>query len=132
LIAVVPKNVDVLPATLADIVKLNPPLHLYDRYQMHIDEGKTAASVSRLQAASELVSGFIGSDGITVFNDAGYVLGYRAFIQSENEGKPIAGGARSRAYESMKSLIGTDLSAAFFRSQDGKTEFHQSLAENHK
>src|SRR2546430_9636940 len=31
-----------------------------------LEEGKTAASVSRLQAASELVGGFVRSDGITV------------------------------------------------------------------
>ncbi len=132
LIAVVPANGDELPVTLADIVRLKPPFHLYDRYQAHIDEGKTAASVSRLQAASELVSGFIGSDGITVFSDAGHVLGYRAFIHSDNGGKTMEGGARSRAYESMKSLVGTDLTAAFFRSQDGRTEFLQSEAEKQK
>jgi hypothetical protein len=130
LIAVVPASGPALPEKLADIVALEQPLPLYDRFQMHIEEGKTAASVSRLQAASELVSGFIGSDGITVFNDAGYVLGYRAFIHSDTSGKPANGGARSRAYEAMKALIGTDLVAAFFRSQDGRTEFAQSKAEN--
>lgn len=132
LIAVVPASDAGLPKTLLDIVPLNPPFHLYDRLQRHIEEGKTAASVSRLQAGSELLAGFIGSDGITVFNDAGYVLGYRAFIQSENGGKPTDGGARSRAYESMKALVGTDLTAAFFRSQDGRTDFLQSKAENQK
>lgn len=132
LIAVVPANGAVLPEKLADIVPLAPPFHLYDRFQRHIDEGKTASSVSRLQAASELVSGFISSDGITVFNDAGYVLGYRAFVQSDNSGKPVSGGARSRAYASMKALVGTDLGAAFFRSQDGRTDFFQSAVEKQK
>lgn len=130
LIAVVPGNGSALPEKLADIVKINPPFHLYERYQMHIEEGKTAESVSRLQAASELVAGFIGSDGITVFNEAGYVLGYRAFIHSDTGEKPSDGGARTRAYESMKLLVGSDLKAAFFRSQDGRTEFAQSKAEN--
>jgi hypothetical protein len=130
LIAVVPSSTGGLPDNLSDIVRLDPPFHLYDRYQRHIDEGRTADSVSRLQAASELVSGFIGSDGITVFNDAGYVLGYRAFVHSENGGKPISGGARSRAYEAMKALVGIDLTAVFFRSQDGRTDFLQSAMEN--
>lgn len=130
LIAVVPSDKGGLPDNLSDIVRLDPPFHLYDRYQRHIDEGRTADSVSRLQAASELVSGFISSDGITVFNDAGYVLGYRAFVHSENGGKPISGGARSRAYEAMKALVGIDLTAVFFRSQDGRTDFLQSAMEN--
>jgi hypothetical protein len=126
LIAVVPSETIVLPEKLADSVALNPPLHLYERFKRHVDEGKTAASVSRLQAASELVSGFIGSDGITVFNGAGYVLGYRAFIHSDTGGKPAAGGARSRAFEAMKAFVGTDLTAAFFRSQDGRTDYVQA------
>jgi len=132
LIAVVPAETGGLPESLSDIVQINPPFHLYDRFQKHIDEGKTADSVSRLQAASELVSGFISSDGITVFNDAGYILGYRAFIHSDNGGKPISGGARSRAYEAMKALVGKDLTAVFFRSQDGRTDFLQSVVENKK
>lgn len=132
LIAVVPSKAAELPETLADSVHLNPPLDLYGRFKMHIDEGKTAASVSRLQAASELVSGFIGSDGITIFNSAGYVLGYRAFVHSETGGKPVAGGARSRAFEAMKALVGTDLIAAFFRSQDGRTDYAQAAMENLK
>ena len=132
LIAVIPESTVVLPESLADSVQLDPPFHLYDRFQKHIEEGKTAASVSRLQAASELVSGFISSDGITVFNEAGYALGYRAFIHSDNGGKPATGGARSRAYESMKALVGTDLTAAFFRSQDGRTDFLQANVESRK
>ncbi|WP_221035115.1 hypothetical protein, partial [Pseudomonas syringae group genomosp. 3] len=132
LIAVVPAETGGLPESLSDIVQINPPFHLYDRFQKHIDEGKTADSVSRLQAAPELVSGFISSDGITVFNDAGYILGYRAFIHSDNGGKPISGGARSRAYEAMKALVGKDLTAVFFRSQDGRTDFLQSVVENKK
>lgn len=132
LIAVVPSEIMDLPEKLADSVVLKPPLHLYDRFKRHIDEGKTAASVSRLQAASELVSGFVSSDGITIFNGAGYVLGYRAFVHSETGGKPAAGGARSRAFEAMKALVGTDLTAAFFRSQDGRTDYVQAAMEKLK
>ncbi|MFM0025308.1 hypothetical protein PQR70_03375 [Paraburkholderia madseniana] len=129
LIAVVPSQILTLPERLTDSVPLNPPLHLYERFKRHIDEGKTAESVSRLQAASDLMSGFIGSDGITLFNDAGYVLGYRAFVHSDTGGKPVAGGARSRAFEAMKALLGTDLTAAFFRSQDGRTDYVQAATE---
>lgn len=132
LIAVIPAKEGTLPEKLSDIVALDQPLPLYERFRMHIEEGKTAASVSRLQAASELVSGFVGSDGITVFNDAGSVLGYRAFVHSDTGGKPATGGARTRAYEAMKALVGTDISAAFFRSQDGRTEFVQAVVENSK
>lgn len=130
LIAVVPSAGSDLPDAISDLVRLEPPFNLYDRFQRHIDEGKTAASVSRLLAASELVSGFIDSDGITVFNDAGFVLGYRAFIKSEKSDVPIMGGARSRAFGSMKMLVGESITAAFFRSQDGRTDYLQVEMEH--
>lgn len=132
LIAVVPSIQGALPAEISDLVRLETPFNLYDRFQRHIDEGKTAASVSRLQAASELISGFIDSDGITVFNDAGFVLGYRAFIRSDTAGLPVMGGARSRAFGSMKTLVGKSILAAFFRSQDGATDYLQAEMEQAK
>lgn len=132
LIAVVPSDVADLPTEISDLVRLEAPFHLYDRFQRHIDEGKTAASVSRLQAASELVSGFLDSDGITVFNDAGFVLGYRAFINRDTSSAPVMGGARSRAFGSMKALVGKSIVAAFFRSQDGRTDYLQAEMEQAK
>ncbi|WP_129990412.1 hypothetical protein [Rahnella sp. CFA14(1/10)] len=123
LIAVISSDTDILPVSLQDAVLLRPSINLFDKVKLHTDEGKTAISVSRLQAAAELVSGFINSDGITIFNKSGCVLGYRAFIRND-EMSNISGGARSRAYESMKQLIGSELSAAFFRSQDGRTDLH--------
>lgn len=132
LIAVIPSRLKIPPKQLADSVLLDPPLHLYERFQRHIDEGKTAASVSRLQTASELMSGFISSDGITIFNDAGYIIGYRAFVSNATGGKPADGGARSRAFETMRALVGSELTAAFFRSQDGRTDFVQAAMEELK
>lgn len=126
LIAVVSSDIKALPASLQDAVHLTPPIDLFERVRLHADEGKTAISVSRLQAAAELISGFIGSDGITVFNNAGCILGYRAFIRS-NEIANASGGARSRAFSSMKQLVGSELSAAFFRSQDGRTDLHLNV-----
>lgn len=124
LVAVISSDSAELPDSLRDSVHLESPIDLYQRVKLHEDEGKTAASVSRLQAAAELVAGFINSDGITVFNSAGCILGYRAFIRSNDETPSASGGARSRAFAAMKQLVGSDLSAAFFRSQDGRTDLH--------
>lgn len=132
LIAVVSATSEELPQSLSDVVLLDPPFSLYERFKQHLDEGKTSVSVSRLQAGSELVSGFIASDGITIFDDAGRVRGYRAFIQSEMVENPVAGGARTRAFGSMKAVGQRDLAAAFFRSQDGRTEFIKFAVEQQK
>ncbi|KJV06362.1 hypothetical protein [Methylocucumis oryzae] len=130
LIAVVLSSSDTLPQTLQDFVQLNPKVNLYERFRLHLDEGKTAISVSRLQAAVELISGFICSDGITIFNSAGCVLGYRAFIRSNVDNPSSEGGARSRAFTAMKQLIGTELDAAFFKSQDGQIKFYRNRLED--
>ncbi len=121
LVAVLDSNKPQIPESLSDVVKIAPPLDLYERFNLHIEEGKTAGSVSRLQAAVDLLVGLISSDGITVFDSRGRVIGYRAFIKSD--GQPAQGGARTRAFEAMKALVGGDLKAAFFRSQDGRVEF---------
>ncbi len=130
LIAVVPSSNDALPQTLQDFVQLNPKVNLYERFRLHLDEGKTAVSVSRLQAAVELISGFICSDGITIFNRAGCVLGYRAFIRSNVDNPSSEGGARSRAFTAMNQLVGTELDAAFFKSQDGQVKFFRNCLED--
>jgi len=132
LIAVIPKRIKGIPKELADMVVLDPPFSLYERFTRHIDDGKTAASVSRLQVASELVSGIISSDGVTVFSSDGYILGYRAFVYSDSGGKPANGGARSRAFVIIKSMVGDELNAAFFRSQDGRTELARAILGDSK
>ena len=107
---------------LSDAVHLEEPIDLYGRYQLHFKEDKTATSVSRLQAAADLLSGFVNSDGITLLNTRGKVLGYRAFIKINDTDAPIMGGARTRAFAALKSLVGNGLEVAFFRSQDGRME----------
>jgi hypothetical protein len=130
LIAVVPSEAQSLPDILEDAVRLKPPLDLHERFRRHFDEGKTAASVSRLQTANELVTGFIGSDGITVFTATGQVLGYRAFIRPKAGVSPAAGGARTRAFEALAKHLGKELTAVLFRSQDGRIELRKAKPSN--
>ena len=107
---------------LSDAIHLDEPIDLFLRYQLHFKEDKTATSVSRLQAAADLLSGFVNSDGITLLDTRGRVLGYRAFIKSDGTGASVTGGARTRAFAALKSLIGQGLEVAFFRSQDGRMD----------
>lgn len=66
----------------------------------------------------------IGSDGITVFSTKGKLLAYNCFIKSANQvnGKPVVGGARTRAYEALVKKIGNGIDAVFVQSQDGWTK----------
>lgn len=111
-----------IPDSLVDIVRFKEPVDLYERFRLHIDEGRTADSVGRLQLAAELVSGLVNSDGITVFSSNGKVLGFRAFVKSDVGSPSVSGGARTRAFAALRESVGKTLCAAFFRSQDGRTE----------
>ena len=122
LIVVTPLDIETLPAALNNAVALNPPLDLYERYKLHLEEGKTVTSVSRLQAASELVGGFVGSDGVTILTTRGKVLGYRGFVRVDGPDQPSFGGARTRAFAALEGLVGNQLKAAFFKSEDGRMD----------
>lgn len=122
LLAVVARGGNEIPSALRDSIILSPPLDLAERLRAHIDEGKSAASVSRLQVASELVCGLVGSDGVTLFDTDGRVLAYRCFVAGGSTGGAVTGGARTRAYKALVDMCGSELDAALFRSQDGRTE----------
>lgn len=75
-----------------------------------------------LERKAELVSGMIGSDGITLFDERGRLLGYRFFVRSSPT-TGVIGGARRRAFATVCRHLGRGLSAAFMQSQDGWTKF---------
>jgi hypothetical protein len=62
-----------------------------------------------------------------VFDTMGRITSYRVFYQPQNEEpaiQSVVGGARRRAYEGVKTLVGRPLMSVLFRSQDGLTLFH--------
>jgi hypothetical protein len=69
-----------------------------------------------------LLKGMFNSDGIILFDRKGRLLGYNYFVNLPAE-KGLVGGARKRAFSSLKKKIGNGLVAAFMQSQDGWTEF---------
>ena len=127
LLAVVKNNEkSLLPKALKDSVILHPPLDLHNRFKLHFAEGQTIVSVGRLQAAAELVKGFIQSDGITIFDTSAKIIAFRGFVVNSKKkiSESTSGGARTRAFETMSEMIERDeLVAAYFRSEDGRTDF---------
>jgi hypothetical protein len=91
-------------------------------------------SGAKLQATATLIRGMLRSDGITLFSDNGCIVGFRIFIGkadatgSRTGQTKIIGGARRRAYDTMKTKLGQGLVATFFRSQDGHMECHMGDA----
>jgi hypothetical protein len=92
-----------------------------------IQEFQTAndfAARDALMGAADLLRGMIGSDGVTVITDAMKVVAYRAFIRPDKVVTKPGGGARRRTFEFLAMQVEEGaLVGAFYRSQDGASEF---------
>ncbi|WP_049010708.1 MULTISPECIES: hypothetical protein [Enterobacteriaceae] len=77
---------------------------------------------SHLESKGYLLKGMLNSDGVILFDNRGRLLGYNCFIKL-NQKTIVNGGARKRAFMSMKSKVGRGLTAVFMQSQDGWTDF---------
>ncbi|MEO3877319.1 MAG: hypothetical protein AB1780_12495 [Pseudomonadota bacterium] len=83
---------------------------------------------NHLESKGFLLKGMLNSDGIILFDNKGRLLGYNCFVKVNNKNN-VLGGARKRAFASLKSKIGRGLSAVFMQSQDGWTDFEDANHE---
>ncbi len=111
---------------LQDAVPVSPLLDFYAAFS-EFQSANTAGSILTLQRCEELLQGFLRCDGMIVFDTEGRVVAYRVFYRATEGGgtaTPIVGGARRRAFEGVKGLVGEQLLSILFRSQDGLTLHH--------
>ncbi len=123
LLAVAPAGTKATTKALSDSVTLNPPVNLRLVHKRASQE-QTAEGLAELQAIESLLEGMIQSDGMVMFGNDGTVLGYRTILKvSSTEAKILSttGGARRKAFETMKMRVPNVFQAVFFRSQDGDT-----------
>ena len=78
-----------------------------------------------IEKKAELTTGMIISDGITLFDQRGRLLGYRCFVAAPQEGGAL-GGSRRRAFQALERQLGRGLAAIFMQSQDGWTDFRSA------
>jgi hypothetical protein len=117
-------------AELQDAVPVSPLLDFFAAFS-EFQTASTAGSILTLQRCEELLHGFLRCDGMIVFDTEGRVTTYRLFYRPRgNSPAPagVVGGARRRAFEGVKSLVGQHLVSALFRSQDGLTEYFGASA----
>ncbi len=81
----------------------------------------SALNATALQSIATLLKGMLSADGITVLRSDASLVGYNVFVgqQTVRAGETPIGGARLRSYNVLRQHIGRDLTAAFYRSQDG-------------
>jgi hypothetical protein len=122
LVAVVPKAKRTPPQFLQNGVILNPSIDVFDAV-LTLQAEQTALSVSNLESTVTLLDGMMLSDGIVLFRSDAKIMGYRILVQQpKQQAATHFGGARRLAYKAMCDKVGTELTAAFIRSQDGYME----------
>ena len=102
-----------------DGIILDEPI---DFSKLVIELKKGRIEPSKLESKGYLLKGMLNSDGIILFDNKGRLLGYNCFVKVTNK-ENVIGGARKRAFSSLKAKIGSGLTAAFMQSQDGWTDF---------
>ena len=114
---------------LQDRIPLDPPLDLYGAFAA-FKAGNSSEDLANLQATFGLAQGLVQSDGIVILDRQGRIVAFRAFYrpQGGQEAPKVIGGARRRAFEGAKALVGASLRGLLFRSQDGLTLFHGTEA----
>lgn len=115
---------------LRDAVSVSPLLDFHAAFS-EFQTANTAGSILALQRCEELLYGFLRCDGMIVFDTAGRVTAYRVFYQPTERAPAtagIVGGARRRAFEGVRALVGDHLVSVLFRSQDGLTLHHGGAA----
>jgi hypothetical protein len=108
---------------MQDAVAVNPSLDFRAAFS-EFKAAQSAEAILNLQRCEELLEGFLQCDGMIAFDTHGRVTAYRVFFRPTLNSaiKPdVVGGARRRAFEGMKALIGPQILSVLFRSQDGLT-----------
>lgn len=77
---------------------------------------------SLIDSKSDILSGMLNSDGIVLFDNRARILGYNIFVPISNNASAF-GGARKRAFESLKRIENRGLYSVFMQSHDGWSEF---------
>jgi hypothetical protein len=109
---------------MKDHIVINPMLDFHKAFSDY-DGAKSAETILALQRCEDLLSGFLRCDGMISFNNLGSVTAYRIFYRPSEaavgDAPKVNGGARRRAFESLKPLVKKGIVSALFRSQDGNT-----------
>lgn len=116
-----PEKIARIKESLNDGIYLNKAIDMA-AFIRDVDIEKSSNNSVSLRAYSSLMSSMINHDGITLITDTGKLLGYHLFVKQELNNRDVSGGARSRAFESMKQL---DLKACFYKSQDGNMKLYE-------
>jgi hypothetical protein len=122
------KTSEVPTSLVSDGTCLPNPIDFQKLVGLSLSAEKEAGN---LISMGQLLGGMLNSDGIVIFDKNGQLLAFNCFIPlpERQNGVNSIGGARTRAYDALYDLLGTELAAIFMKSQDGWTQFKGSNNE---
>lgn len=132
LVAVVPHGARQWRRNATDAVILAEPIDLAGQLSQLADDSSSVAYFE-LASSVELVAGMLSSDGITIFDTRGRVLGFNWFIKTDTKslspGERL-GGARHRAYSALRGLVDKQqVRGCYIRSSDGADRAYEGKAD---
>lgn len=113
-------NMQKAPKLLAnDGVILRSPIDFGSLVEQLITKRTTESAIS---SKGYLLKGMLNSDGVLLFDNQARLLGYNCFVKISKKAEVI-GGARKRAFSTLKENVGRGLCGVFMQSQDGWSDF---------
>ncbi len=111
------ENILALKQRHGDGIYFSKPIDMHELL-VASEEEKTREACTSNRLFSSLLGSMLNHDGMTVLTTSGKVLGYHIFVKPHGgEEADIVGGARTRAFEIMKSS--SCFECCFYKSQDG-------------
>lgn len=124
LLAVIPYQKNV-PALFRDGILLEQKISVLAGVSKLLESNNREA-LQQLVAWNQLIRRMASMDGITVLDTRGAIVGYNCFIKDSaldtQEAGTITGGARRRAFDALRSYLGTQICGVIYKSQDGVVE----------
>ncbi|OCA77554.1 hypothetical protein BBI01_03650 [Chryseobacterium artocarpi] len=113
----------IIPKKLLDGIILEARINIPEIIEELRNKNDLTAN-SKLNGLFTIIIGMMESDGITIFTNSGEIAAYNVFIKHPNSiaKTNTSGGARSRTFLALNSLVGNGLEATYIQSQDGKIE----------
>ena len=114
------ENIEKIKGDLKDCTYIEKPIDIPELVSQAEDEQNNETSVA-LKAHSSILISMLNHDGITVITNTCKIIGFHMIIKDYlKDGERLNGGARTRAFNSMKN---SELFiACFYKSQDGNTK----------
>jgi len=110
-----------LKTELNDGIYLKEPIDLAQLVMIAETEKRNDTSIA-LKSFTKVIVSMLNHDGITLFTNDGKIFGYHMFIKNYiTDESNFVGGARTRAFESMKNS--NLFNCCFYKSQDGNIKY---------